>query len=192
MGFALARVARRRGARVILVSGPTPRPFPRGDVEFFSVRTAEEMRQAVWGHFERCSVVIKAAAVSDYRPIHVSTNKMKKGDPFQTLELERTRDILEEVGKKKEDRILVGFAAETEGLIAHARKKLAEKNLDFIVANDVTQPSAGFGVDTNRVRILFPSGEIKDLPLVSKEEVSKLILNEVARLVNQRNNLKKT
>jgi phosphopantothenoylcysteine decarboxylase / phosphopantothenate---cysteine ligase len=192
MGFALAKVARRRGARVILVSGPTPYPFPRRDVEFFSVRTAEEMRQVVWAHLERCSVVIKAAAVSDYRPIRVSKNKMKKGDPYQTLELERTRDILEEVGKKKGDRILVGFAAETEDLIAHARKKLAEKNLDFIVANDVTQPDAGFGTDTNQVRILFPSGEIKDLPLVSKEEVSQFILNEVARLLNQKNNLKKT
>ena len=191
MGFALAKVARRRGARVILVSGPTAHRFPRGDVEFYPVRTAEEMRQAVLTHLERCSVVIKAAAVSDYRPVHVSKNKMKKGDPYQTLELERTRDILEEVGKKKGDRILVGFAAETEDLIAHARKKLAEKNLDFIVANDVTQPDAGFGADTNQVRILFPSGEIKDLPLVSKEKVSEFILDEVARLLNQKNNLKK-
>jgi phosphopantothenoylcysteine decarboxylase/phosphopantothenate--cysteine ligase len=192
MGFALAKVARRRGARVILVSGPTAHRFPRGDVEFYPVRTAEEMRQAVLTHLERCSVVIKAAAVSDYRPVHVSKNKMKKGDPYQTLELERTRDILEEVGKKKGDRILVGFAAETEDLVAHARKKLAEKNLDFIVANDVTQPDAGFGADTNQVRILFPSGEIKDLPLVSKEKVSRFILDEVARLLNQKNNLKKT
>ena len=191
MGFALAKVARRRGARVILVSGPTAHRFPRGDVEFYPVRTAEEMRQAVLTHLERCSVVIKAAAVSDYRPVHVSKNKMKKGDPYQTLELERTRDILEEVGKKKGDRILVGFAAETEDLVAHARKKLAEKNLDFIVANDVTQPDAGFGTDTNQVRILFPSGEIKDLPLVSKETVSEFILDEVARLLNQKNNLKK-
>ncbi len=86
---------------------------------------------------------------------------------------------------------MVGFAAETEDLIAHARKKLAEKNLDFIVANDVTQPDAGFGADTNQVRILFPSGEIKDLPLVSKEKVSEFILDEVARLLNQKNNLKK-
>jgi phosphopantothenoylcysteine decarboxylase / phosphopantothenate---cysteine ligase len=191
MGFALAKVARRRGARVILVSGPTGHRFPRGDVEFYPVRTAEEMRQAVLAHLERCSVVIKAAAVSDYRPVHVSKNKMKKGDPYQTLELERTRDILEEAGKKKGDRILVGFAAETEDLIAHARKKLTEKNLDFIVANDVTQPDAGFGADTNQVRILFPSGEIKDLPLVSKEKVSEFILDEVARLLNQKNNLKK-
>jgi phosphopantothenoylcysteine decarboxylase/phosphopantothenate--cysteine ligase len=191
MGFALAKVARRRGARVILVSGPTAHRLPRGDGEFYPVRTAEEMRQAVLTHLERCSVVIKAAAVSDYRPVHVSKNKMKKGDPYQTLELERTRDILEEAGKKKGDRILVGFAAETEDLIAHARKKLAEKNLDFIVANDVTQPDAGFGADTNQVRILFPSGEIKDLPLVSKEKVSEFILDEVARLLNQKNNLKK-
>ena len=185
MGFALAKVARRRGARVILVSGPTQRPLPKEGIEFFPVRTAEEMRQAVLSHLERCSVVIKAAAVSDYRPIKVSKNKLKKGDPYQTLELERTKDILEEVGRKKGDRILVGFAAETEDLIGNARKKLDEKNLDFIVANDVTKADAGFGADTNQVRILYPSGKIKDLPLASKEEVSQLILNEVAELLKQ-------
>jgi len=185
MGFALAKVAKRRGARVILVSGPTQRPLPKEGIEFFPVRTAEEMRQAVLSHLERCSVVIKAAAVSDYRPIKVSKNKLKKGDPYQTLELERTKDILEEVGREKGDRILVGFAAETEDLIGNARKKLDEKNLDFIVANDVTKADAGFGADTNQVRILYPSGKIKDLPLASKEEVSQLILNEVAELLKQ-------
>ena len=190
MGFALARVARRRGARVILISGPTQLALPRGDMEFFPVRTAEEMRQAVLSHLERCTVVIKAAAVSDYRPQKVSKNKLKKGDPYQTVELERTKDILEEVGKKKGNRILVGFAAETEDLIANARKKLMEKNLDFIVANDVTKANAGFGADTNQVRILYPSGEIKDLSLLSKEEVSQLILDEVANLLKQKEIIK--
>ena len=186
MGFALARVARRRGARVILISGPTPYRFPREDVEFFPVRTAEEMRQAVLARLEKCSVVIKAAAVSDYRPVKVSKSKLKKKEPHETLDLERTGDILGEVGKKKGDRILVGFAAETEDLIVNARKKLAEKALDLIVANDVTQADAGFGTDTNRVKILFPSGEIKNLPLMSKEEVSQLILDEVSSLLKQK------
>ncbi len=186
MGFALAKMARRRGARVTLISGPTQRPLPKEGIEFFPVRTAEEMRQAVLSHVERSSVVIKAAAVSDYRPVKVSKNKLKKGDPYQTLELERTKDILEEVGRKKGDRILVGFAAETQDLIANARKKLIEKNLDFIVANDVNRTDAGFGSDTNQVKILYPSGEIKDLPLLSKEEVSQLILDEVARLLKQK------
>ena len=186
MGLALAKVARRRGARVILISGPTPYRLPGGDVEFLPVRTAEEMRQAVLARLEKCSVVIKAAAVSDYRPVKVSKSKLKKGEPHETLNLERTGDILEEVGKKKGDRILVGFAAETEDLIVNARKKLAEKALDFIVANDVTQADAGFGTDTNRVKILFPSGEIKNLPLMPKEEVSQLILDEVSSLLKQK------
>jgi len=146
------------------------------------------MRQAVLDRLERCSVVIKAAAVSDYRPVKTNKNKLKKGDPFQTLELERTKDILEEIGKRKGDRILVGFAAETEDLVVNARKKLKEKNLDFIVANDVTKADAGFGSDTNRVRILYPSGEIKDLPLLSKEEVSQVVLDEVANLLKQKKN----
>ncbi len=186
MGFALARVARRRGAEVILISGPTAVPIPGNGIEVVSVQTAEEMREAVLRHFEKCFVVVKAAAVSDYRPRKVSKNKLKKGEPYQTLELERTKDILEEIGKKKGDRILVGFAAETEDLIENARKKLTEKNLDLIVANDVTRADAGFGSNTNQVRILYPSGEIKDLPLLTKEEVSQEILNEILDILKQR------
>jgi phosphopantothenoylcysteine decarboxylase / phosphopantothenate---cysteine ligase len=186
MGFALAKVAKRRGAEVILVTGPTSLPQPGEGIEVVSVRTAEEMRQAVLRHLERCSVVIKAAAVSDYRPVKVSKNKLKKGDPCQTMELERTRDILEEIGKKKGNRVVVGFAAETENLIANARRKLIEKNLDLIVANDVTKTGAGFASDTNQVRILYPSGEIKDLPLMSKEEVSQAILDEAFNLLKQK------
>jgi phosphopantothenoylcysteine decarboxylase/phosphopantothenate--cysteine ligase len=186
MGYALARIANRRGARVILVSGPSEQPPLPEEVEVIHVRTAEEMKEAVLRHLEECSVVIKAAAVSDYRPAHVSQSKIKKGDLHQTLDLEKTVDILKETGIRKGDRVLIGFAAETEDLMANARKKLLEKNLDFIVANDVTKADAGFGTDTNQVRILFPSGEIKDLPLMSKEEVSYSILDEVARLLNKR------
>ena len=189
MGFALAKVAKRRGAEVILVTGPTSLPQPGEGIEVVSVRTAEEMRQAVLRHFDRCSVVIKAAAVSDYRPVKVSENKLKKGGPCQTMELERTRDILEEIGKKKGNRVVVGFAAETENLIANARKKLIEKNLDLIVANDVTKTGAGFASDTNQVRMLYPSGEIKDLPLLLKEEVSRAILEEAFNLLKQKRKL---
>ena len=186
MGYALAKVAKRRGAEVVLVTGPTSLPIPRRDIDVVSVRTADEMREAVLAHMEGCTVVIKAAAVSDYRPKVISLKKLKKADPYTSLELERTRDILGEIGRKKGDRILIGFAAETENLIGNASKKLMEKNLDFIVVNDVTKPGAGFGLDTNQVKILYPSGEVKDLPLMSKEEVSEIILDDVVKLLKQK------
>jgi phosphopantothenoylcysteine decarboxylase/phosphopantothenate--cysteine ligase len=185
MGYALAKVARRRGAEVILVTGPTSIPIPRGDMKVVSVKTAAEMRRAVLGHMEGCSVVIKAAAVSDFRPKAVSSQKMKKAEASTSLTLEKTEDILSEIGKKKAG-ILVGFAAETENVVANAQKKLKEKNLDLIVVNDVTKPGAGFGQDTNQVKILFPSGEVKDLPLMSKEEVAQAILDEVEKLLKQK------
>jgi len=191
MGYALAKVAKRRGAEVVLVTGPTSLPIPRRDIDVVSVRTADEMREAVLTHMEGCTVVIKAAAVSDYRPKVISLKKLKKADPYTSLELERTRDILGEIGRKKGDRILIGFAAETEDLIGNASKKLMEKNLDFIVVNDVTKPGAGFGLDTNQVKILYPSGEVKDLPLMSKKEVSEFILDEVVKLLSQKR-IKKT
>jgi phosphopantothenoylcysteine decarboxylase/phosphopantothenate--cysteine ligase len=130
--------------------------------------------------------VIKAAAVSDYRPKTISQRKIKKADFGTTLTLERTKDILEELGKKKGNRILIGFAAETEDLLANAQKKLREKNLDLIVVNDLTQPGAGFGLDTNQVKLVYPSGKVRDLPLMSKEEVSELILDEVVGLLKRR------
>jgi len=191
MGYALAKVARRRGAEVILVKGPTSLPIPRRDIEVVPVQTAEEMRKAVLTRIERCSVVIKAAAVSDFRPKVTSKQKMKKANASRSLELEKTEDILREVGKRKGNRVLIGFAAETEDLIANARKKLMEKNLDLIVVNDVTKPGAGFGLDTNQVKILYPSGEVKDLPLMSKEEVSQHILDDVVRLLKQRRSSKR-
>jgi len=186
MGYALAKIARRRGAEVILITGPTSLPLPRKDIKFLPVRSAEEMRKAVFNSLEGSSVVIKAAAVSDYRPKVISGEKIKKGESDTTLALERTKDILEELGKKKGNRILIGFAAETEDLIANAKKKLKEKNLDFIVVNDVTRPGAGFSSDTNQVKIIYPSGQVKDLPLMTKEEVSQLILDEVVGLLKRR------
>jgi phosphopantothenoylcysteine decarboxylase/phosphopantothenate--cysteine ligase len=186
MGYALAKMARRRGAEVVLITGPVSLPSPRTDIKWIPVQSAEEMRKAVFAHLEESSVVIKAAAVSDYRPKVVSQKKIKKGDFETTLTLERTKDILEEVGRKKGSRILVGFAAETEDLIANSKKKLQEKNLDLIVVNDVSKPGAGFGSDTNQVKILYSSGQVKDLPLMGKEEVSQLILDDVLELLKQR------
>src|SRR4030043_163905 len=191
MGYALAKVARRRGAEVILVTGPTSIPIPRGDMKVVSVQTAAEMRRAVLGLMEGCSVVIKAAAVSDFRPKAVSLQKMKKAEASLSLTLEKTEDILREIGKKKRGWILLGFAAETENVVANAQKKLKEKNLDLIVVNDVTKPGTGFGQDTNQVKILFRSGEVKDLPLMSKEEVSQSILDEVGRLLKQKKGTRK-
>jgi len=191
MGYALAKMARRRGAEVILITGPTSLPLPRRDIKLAAVRSAEEMRKAVFNYLEGSSVVIKAAAVSDYRPKVASQKKIKKGESDTTLMLERTKDILEELGKKKGNRILIGFAAETEDLIANAKKKLVEKNLDFIVVNDVTKPGAGFGLDTNQIKILYPSGKVRDLPLMAKEEVSQFILDDVVELLKQRKVSKK-
>lgn len=186
MGYALAKVAKRRGADVTLITGPTSIAMPRRDIEAVPVRTAEEMREAVMAHLGKSSVVIKAAAVSDYRPREVSAQKLKKSASTSSLDLERTADILAEVGQKRGNRVLVGFAAETEDLIANAKKKLLAKHLDLIVVNDVTKPGAGFELDTNQVKLLFPSGEVKELPLMTKEEVSQSILNEVAQLIHQR------
>jgi phosphopantothenoylcysteine decarboxylase/phosphopantothenate--cysteine ligase len=186
MGYALAKMARRRGAEVILITGPVFLPLPRTDIQRVPVRSAEEMREAVFAHLEGSSVVIKAAAVSDYRPKVTSEKKIKKGSSEYILALERTKDILGELGKKKGNRILVGFAAETEDAVANAKKKLLEKNLDLIVVNDVTKPGAGFGSDTNQVKILYPSGQVKDLPLMTKEEVSQFILDDVVKLLKEK------
>jgi phosphopantothenoylcysteine decarboxylase/phosphopantothenate--cysteine ligase len=191
MGYALAKVARRRGANVILVSGPASLPLPRRDIKGVPVRTAEEMRKAVLANLKGSSVVIKAAAVSDFRPKVISQKKIKKGNSDTTLALERTKDILEELGRKKGNRILVGFAAETENLMANAKKKLQEKNLDLIVVNDVTRPGSGFAGDTNQVKVLYSSGQVKDLPLMTKEEVSQFILDDVVKLLKRRKGSRK-
>lgn len=191
MGGALAQMARRRGAEVILISGPVSLPSPRKDLKIVPVRSAEEMEKAVLGNVKGSSVLIMAAAVSDYRPKVISERKIKKGDSDDTLILERTNDILGKLGKRKGDCILVGFAAETEDLIANAQKKLKEKNLDLIVANDVTRPGAGFASETNQVTILYPTGDVKDLPMMSKREVSQFILDEVLSLLKRKKTSKK-
>jgi phosphopantothenoylcysteine decarboxylase/phosphopantothenate--cysteine ligase len=184
MGYALARAARRRGASVTIVSGPTTLMPPYG-VEFCSVKTAEEMRKAVFENRADCDVIIKAAAVSDYRPRHSLQHKIKKGEDSISLDLVKTQDILAQLGdtKKESPCILVGFAAETENLLANAEGKLRAKNLDMIVANDVSRDDAGFETDTNVVKMIYGDGHVEDLPLMTKDEVADMVLDKVKELL---------
>ena len=184
MGYALARAVRRRDASVTIVSGPTTLTPPYG-VKFCGIKTAEEMREAVFENRADCDVIIKAAAVSDYRPRRSFQHKIKKGEDDISLELIKTPDILAQLGKakKKAPCILVGFAAETENLLENAREKLKEKNLDMIVANDVSRDDAGFGTDTNAVKIIYADGRVEDSPLMKKDEVADLVLDRVKELL---------
>ncbi|MGB9724222.1 MAG: bifunctional phosphopantothenoylcysteine decarboxylase/phosphopantothenate--cysteine ligase CoaBC [Chloroflexia bacterium] len=175
MGYALAQTALDRGAAVTLVTAPTALPTPVG-AERVEVRTAEEMRAAVLAALPQCDILVMAAAVADFRPAEVSGQKIKKGKAGLTLHLERTPDILAEVAAERErsgrPALVIGFAAETEDLLRNARAKLEGKRLDLIVANDVSSPDSGFGVDTNRVVLLDRYGLEQALPLLPKEEVA--------------------
>jgi len=181
MGYALAEAAIRRGAHVILVSGPTDLPVPES-VDWVPVRTTEEMRSAVRERASDVNIVIMAAAVSDYRPAAPRARKVKRGDESLVLELEPTPDILAELGREKGSRILVGFAAETERLAENARDKLARKGADMIVANDVTQEGAGFDTDTNIVTLFLRDGREIPLPKLSKFDVANRILDHVLEI----------
>src|SRR4030081_239233 len=181
MGYAVAEAAARRGAHVILVSGPTSLEAPAG-VERIDVQTAEEMHRAVLDKVANCSIAIFAAAVSDYRPAEPNGQKIKRNTESFTLSLEPTPDILASVARNRGDRFLVGFAAETDHVAENARKKLAAKNADLIVANDVTAEGAGFDHDTNIVTLLARDGRDLPLPRMSKSEVAQRILDEVVRL----------
>ncbi len=185
MGYAVAVMAKRRGAHVTLISGPTSLPQPRG-VEFIAVSSAGEMRDAVMANLEKASVIVKSAAVADYRPAGFSDSKIKKTDRPLEIRLERNPDIISEVGKVKGNRILVGFAVETDNLIQYATKKMIEKNMDLIVANDITQPGAGFQAETNIVKILDRDGGSVDLPLMDKMDVATRILDRVLELIGKR------
>ena len=180
MGYALAIAGKRRGAGVTLISGPTSLPVPRG-ITFIPVSSAVEMRDAVMEHLETATVVIKAAAVADYRPSVRSDSKIKKQDGELVIRLERNPDIIAEIGKKKGNRILIGFAVETENLIENARAKLVDKNMDIIVANDVTKEGAGFGYDTNIIKIMGIDGETEDMPLMSKMDAADRILDRIKK-----------
>jgi len=181
MGFAVAGAAWRRGAEVTLIAGPTSQPTPHG-VTRRDVTTADDMRQAVVAELNRSSVLFMAAAVADYRPKQVAAQKLKKGPGGMSLDLVRTVDILGELTPRKGNRIIVGFAAETQDVIANAQRKLAEKHLDLIVANDVAGAETGFAVDTNAVTLIDRTGHQETTPLLSKGEVADRIIDRVVAL----------
>ena len=181
MGYAVAEAAAKRGARVILVSGPTALEAPAG-AERIDVQSAAEMQRAVLEKVADCSIAIFAAAVADYRPSEPAAEKMKRNKESMTIALEATPDILASVTQNKGERFIVGFAAETEHVAENARKKLAAKNADLIVANDVTAEGAGFDHDTNVVTLFARDGRDLALPRMSKSEVAQRILDEVVRL----------
>jgi phosphopantothenoylcysteine decarboxylase/phosphopantothenate--cysteine ligase len=178
MGYALAEAALRRGAKVILISGPTALK-PPSSAEVIQVQTAQQMRDAVMAHFDRATIVIKAAAVADFT-VRAADEKIKRKGPM-TLELEPTIDILAELGAKKGSRIIVGFAAETTDVLANARKKLESKSLDAIVLNDVSQPGIGFDSERNAVTILTHAGA-ETVPETSKWEVAHRVLDAVVKV----------
>ncbi|MGQ9557587.1 MAG: bifunctional phosphopantothenoylcysteine decarboxylase/phosphopantothenate--cysteine ligase CoaBC [Desulfurispora sp.] len=185
MGYALAQAALQRGARVTLVTAPTALIPPPG-AEVVRVETARQMLEAVLAVYERMDVVIKAAAVADYRPARVAEHKIKKSEAALVLELEKNPDILGQLGRHKRPGVtLVGFAAETSDLLQNAAEKLRRKNLDLIVANDVTVPGAGFGSDTNIVKLLYADGRVQDVPQMDKLELAHLIWDEVLGLRRQ-------
>lgn len=187
MGYAIAEAARDLGANVTLISGPSALP-PLAGVNFFKVESARDMRRLVLENFPESQIVIKAAAVADYRVKNVADHKIKKNDEELTLVLEKNPDILKELGQKKQKgQVLVGFAAETQNLIQYAQSKLEKKNLDMIVANDVSKPQAGFNVDTNLIKLLKRDGSIEELPLMSKKDLAYIILNHVMKIYRQHN-----
>ena len=184
MGYAIAEQAVRMGAKVILVSAPTSLPIPSG-VDFISVDSAVSMQEAVEARYNDVNVVIMAAAVSDFRVLHKAEQKIKKMESM-TIELVKNPDILQGLGSKKNHQILVGFAAETEHVIKYGQDKVARKNLDMLVANDVSKSNAGFNVDTNEGYFLYPDKEPKEMPNMKKSDLARHILREVIDLVANR------
>jgi len=181
MGYAIARQAALRGAKVYLVSGPTNLDTPIG-VERYNVISAEEMYGKVMELFPKCDIVIKAAAVADYAPMTSYSQKVKKSGNQLELKLKKNPDILYELGKIKGDRILVGFAMETENLVENAAEKVKKKNLDFIAANDLNEAGAGFAADTNAVKLIDREGNIENIPLKIKDEIADIILDRIINL----------
>jgi phosphopantothenoylcysteine decarboxylase / phosphopantothenate---cysteine ligase len=188
MGYSIAKIAKRRGAEVILITGKTYVQPPRTDMHIIEVETACEMRDAVMDNYKGCSVIIKAAAVADFKCRNETCQKIKKkGDSnIINLELEKNPDIIGELGKIKEHRVLIGFAAETENVYDHAAEKLKKKNLDMIIANDVAKPGIGFGSDKNEVTIIEAAGSAKHVPLLSKDEVAHIILDAAKKILKKR------
>jgi phosphopantothenoylcysteine decarboxylase / phosphopantothenate---cysteine ligase len=182
MGFAVARAAEYRGGKVTLITGSTTLLDPN-NVAVIRVDTAKEMAHAVLENMADFDIIIKTAAVSDYRPKDHAEQKLKKKKDELVLSLERTQDILKEIGKNKKEQILVGFAAETERLEQYAEQKLAEKNLDIIVGNIVGHPDSGFGADTNRVTLFYKDGTKENLPKMTKDDVANLLLDRILKIL---------
>jgi phosphopantothenoylcysteine decarboxylase/phosphopantothenate--cysteine ligase len=178
MGYAVARAAEHRGASVTLIAGPCGLR-PPANVSVIDVNTAEEMAQAVFNYADTSEIIIKTAAVSDYRPSAVAENKLKKSEELTSLPLEKTDDILKQLGRKKQGRVLVGFAAETEDLDQNAQQKLTEKNLDIIAGNLIGNPASGFASDTNRVTLYFRDGSHEVVPEMEKDAVAHILLNRI-------------
>ncbi|SDK42779.1 bifunctional phosphopantothenoylcysteine decarboxylase/phosphopantothenate--cysteine ligase CoaBC [Natronincola ferrireducens] len=177
MGYALAEAASKRGADVTLIAGPTKLAPPIG-VNLISIRSTLDMYAAVMKHFPEQDIVIKSAAVADYRPENIADKKIKKEEGNLTLTLARNPDILAELGKIKENKVLVGFAAETNNVIEYAKEKIIKKNLDFIVANDITEEGAGFATDTNIVYLIDKKGDVRKVDKATKLEIAHNILNK--------------
>jgi phosphopantothenoylcysteine decarboxylase / phosphopantothenate---cysteine ligase len=178
MGYALAEKALLRGAQVVLISGPTTLPCPR-EIELVRVKTADEMQSAVLNRIDASDILIMAAAVGDYRPVHFSEHKIKKHEKGFSLQLERTEDILTRVAASKGKRIHVGFSVETNDTVDNSAKKLKEKNLDMVIINNPLEEGAGFEVDTNRVTMMDRHGSIEEWPLMSKLELADKILDRI-------------
>jgi phosphopantothenoylcysteine decarboxylase / phosphopantothenate---cysteine ligase len=184
MGYALAEAAVSLGAEVVLISGPSQLPIPSG-IEFVSVTSAEDMYNAVHEAFPTADIVVKSAAVADYRPKETLEDKLKKKDGNLVIEFERTKDILMSLGERKEHQYLIGFAAETTNVYEYAKAKLEKKRADMIVANNVKETGSGFGTDTNKVSLVTIDGTIRELPLLSKVEVAKEIYKEAIRQIKK-------
>lgn len=184
MGYSIAKEAIERGADVTLITGPTNLTPPQNLKKLVKIESAKDMYEAVLANLDENDVVIKSAAVADYKPKNYSNKKIKKSDDDLAIELDRNKDIAQEIGKIKNNKILVGFAAETNDLIENASLKIKKKNLDFIVANDLTKEGAGFGVDTNIVKIIDKEGNITEYPKMKKEEVANIILDKIKELLS--------
>jgi len=185
MGYAIAKEASRRGADVVLIAGPTDLDIPDG-VKFERITTTQEMLEKINLYFDDADVLIKAAAPSDYKPTHFSDKKIKKeiGKDIMEIDFEKNPDIAAYFGaKKKKNQLIVGFAAETDDLLENATKKIQTKNLDFIIANDVTMEGAGFEVDTNIVSIIYKDGTIENLPIMEKSELAKIIIDRIKNIL---------
>ncbi len=186
MGYSIAQRAAKRGALVTLISGKTNLEVPKGIEKYIEIESAEDLYQAIIKEYDKNQVIIQSAAVADYKPKTYSDKKIKKSDGDMIIELSRNKDVAQELGKIKGEKILIGFAAETNDLLENAKKKISKKNLDFIVANDLTKEGAGFKSDTNIVKIIDSNGSISDYPKLLKKEVAQVILDKALEIIKDK------